>query len=193
MARQEFKKSRSKLATSLQITARWIAHLFAFRPAAIDELATEQSLLFEGTTCRLAWRVRGAYRVKVLLNNQFYKSYPSRDVATLPVHSGFDIELIACSIYGNAKRALSIPVRCVYFKEAGQFLLNPIVEKRPQLTRSLYVRLAAGQPITPAPVFAPVPITLGNTLLNASRESLEQEIILNAYQSETNFQSYHAD
>jgi hypothetical protein len=172
----------------LHFTVDWTMNLFTFCPAAIHELSSDQCLLFEGTTCRLVWRTKSAYRVKLFLNGEFYNGYKPNAIAELPVQGSFRVELIAQSIYGDARQSVSLAVNHVHFKEAGKFALNAAAETRPRTHKSLQVLMAAMQPVTPAPVFQPIPVSLGSTLLVASREDLEQEIIANSYQPETNFQ-----
>lgn len=160
--------------------------VFTFRAAEIIEFETNQRLLFEGTTCKVGWKTSGAYRVKLFLNNEFYSSYKPNAIAKLPVHESFRIELIAQSIYGNARQSFSLEVNFVRFREAEKFGLNTAAETRPKVHKSLQVRSKGIQPVTPSPILVPLLVTLDNTFLGASRESLEQEIIANSYQSETN-------
>src|SRR4051812_40380593 len=94
------------LLANLQTVAYWVMNLFMFRPAEIIGFDTDQCLLFEGTACKVAWKTRGAYRVKLFLNDKFHSSYKPNAIAELPVHGGFQIELIAQSIYGNTRQSL---------------------------------------------------------------------------------------
>lgn len=170
------------LSAALQTVFYWVINVFSFRAASISDFAADQCLLFEGATCKVAWRSMGAYGVKLFLNGRFYKNYTPNAVAVLPVHSAFKVELLARSIYGNAQQSLSLEVNFVRFKEAEKFGLNAAAETRPKVHQSLQV---LSRP-TPAPVLMPLLVTLDNTFLVASRESLEHEIITNSYQSETN-------
>lgn len=177
-----------KVLTVIQTVFYGVMNLFTFRPAGIIEFETNQRLLFEGSTCKVMWETRGAYRVKLFLNGKFYKSYKPNAMAELPVYGSFRVEIIARGIYGKARQSLAIAVNYLQFKQAEKFNLNGAVETRPKVHRSLTVFSKAMVPVTPSPELTPLLVTLENTYLIASREKLEQEIIANSYQSETNFQ-----
>lgn len=186
MKRSSTAGNMTKLLMNIQTVLYRLMNLFTFRPAEIVDFYTDQLLLFQGATCRVAWTTRNAYAVKLVLDGKFYKSYKPSAMAELPVSDVFRVEIIARGIYGNARQSLAVKVNDVQFKEAVQFGLAAAAETRPKVHKSLSVRPNAMLPVTPAPILMPLPVTLDNPFLVASRESLEQDIITNSYQSENN-------